>query len=61
MPMYTFQCLHCWFPTEAEPFSKIVPISKRDDQSCEVCGEPLKRLIDAPGSVWSPTRNGGHS
>ena len=56
MPMYTFTCEAC--ETTAV---KMCPMPERDNQNCDSCGNLLKRGIDRPGRVWSPTRNGGTS
>ena len=56
MPLYTYSCINC--DTDIE---LMCSISLRDDQMCDACGARLLRLIDRPGMVWSPTRNGGYS
>lgn len=56
MPIYTYQCIECNVET-----TLIAKIEERNDQQCSTCGNKLNRKIDAPGMVWSPTRNGGHS
>lgn len=56
--MYTYKCPNCGQEKE-----RIVKIEERDKQT-KICGfyhVELVRLVDRPGSVWSPTRNGGHS
>lgn len=37
---------------------RIVKIIERNDQTCEVCGHPLKCNIAFTGLVWSPTASG---
>jgi putative FmdB family regulatory protein len=56
MPNYDFDCTHCESTVE-----KNVPIEMREAQFCEECGNPLIRHWSFKGSVWSPTKNGGHS
>ena len=56
MPMYSFYCYEC-----DENKTKICKIDARDYQTCDNCNGPLMRKIDIPGSVWSPTRNSGHT
>ena len=56
MPIYTYACLNC-----DQNYELRVPVDDRDKQPCAKCDHMLKRSIDLPGSVWSPTRNGGHS
>lgn len=56
MPSYTQKCLEC-----DTTVVKISKIADRDEQVCDTCGSPLKRQMDTPGMVWSPTRNGGYS
>jgi hypothetical protein len=38
-----------------------IAIECRDEQQCDKCFHDLKRVPVFTGSVWSPTRNGGHS
>jgi putative FmdB family regulatory protein len=56
MPTYTYRCLDCDIISEL--MSKI---EDRDQQSCYECKKALKRMLDKPGMVWSPTRNSGYS
>lgn len=35
-----------------------VPISKRDEQTCVVCDNPLQRTISFTGLTWAPTAGG---
>lgn len=35
-----------------------VPIAERDNQNCEVCGEPIDRKIAFTGLTWAPTAGG---
>jgi predicted nucleic acid-binding Zn ribbon protein len=35
-----------------------VPIAERDNQVCEICGDPLKRKIAFTGLTWAPTAGG---
>lgn len=37
---------------------RVVPISERDNQTCEICGEPLERKITFNGLTWAPTAGG---
>ena len=55
MPTYTYRCKSC-----GRIESLLLPIANRDDTNTCECGGQLKRMVDAPGSVWSPTANGGH-
>ena len=45
MPIYTFECTDCEAKEE-----HLVALKERDRESflCSECGEPMKRLIDAP-------------
>lgn len=53
MPIYTYVCHEC-----NDRLERIgVPVDARDKQTCENCGEVLERKLDAPGSVWHPTRS----
>jgi hypothetical protein len=56
MPIYTYTCLNC-----DKDYELMVPMEDRDKQPCKNCDHMLKRGVDRPGWVWSPTRNGGHS
>lgn len=56
MPIYTYKCEVCH--TEEE---RMVYIDYRNSQTCKQCGLTLRRKVDRPGLVWSPTRNNGHS
>ena len=56
MPIYTYMCTSCNVES-----ALLVKIEDRNNQECSVCSKKLERKIDAPGMVWSPTRNGGHS
>lgn len=56
MPNYDYRCIICGTTIERN-----VAIPDRDSQRCEKCKNPLVRLLTFQGSVWSPTRNGGHS
>lgn len=56
MPTYTYECLTCKTLTE-----KNIKMEQRDEAKCDSCNSLLKRKLDKPGMVWSPTRNNGHS
>lgn len=56
MPNYSYTCLAC-----DKDENRIVKIDDRDKQSCSTCGNKLNRTYKFEGSVWSPTKNGGHS
>lgn len=56
MPNYAYYCVACDNETE-----KNVTMNDRDDQDCDTCHRKLKKKFRFNGSVWSPTRNGGHS
>ena len=56
MPIYTYWCEKCQGNK-----TKIAKIAERDIQACPECKTEMKRKVDAPGSVWSPTRNNGYS
>jgi len=56
MPLYSYYCKVCDIDKDM-----LSSIDKRDNQYCEVCGYQLIRVLDRPGMVWSPTRNGGYS
>lgn len=56
MPIYTFYCAEC-----REKKTRMCKIDDRNQQQCEKCDKKMIRKVDFPGSVWSPTRNGGHS
>lgn len=56
MPTYTYSCDTCSLTIE-----KIVKMEDRDNAVCDDCGNVLKRGLDRPGMVWSPTRNNGYS
>lgn len=57
MPLYTFLCAKCESTME-----QMRKIDDRDRLTlCKRCRRPLERQIDAPGAVWSPSRNGGHT
>lgn len=56
MPNYSYTCMNC--DTDED---RIVKIDRRDDQHCRKCGNTLNRNWTFEGSVWSPTKNGGHS
>lgn len=58
MPVYDYE--GCWW-CETDDEERLCSIEQRDMQYCEKCGMPLRRKISFQGSVWSPTRNGGHS
>lgn len=37
---------------------RIVPIAERDNQTCEICGDPITRKIAFSGLTWAPTAGG---
>jgi putative FmdB family regulatory protein len=43
MPTYELFCQSC-----RRQLERVVPIARRDLQTCEVCGSPLSRLLAAP-------------
>jgi putative FmdB family regulatory protein len=43
VPTYSYCCKPCKRPVE-----RVVPIARRDLQTCEVCGSPLQRKLAAP-------------
>lgn len=56
MPTYTYKCQDCDIIREL-----LVKVDDRDKQTCDKCKMELKRMLDKPGMVWSPTRNNGYS
>ena len=56
MPTYTYYCEQCDINLE-----KMMKMQERDHAHCDKCNGTLKRKLDKPGMVWSPTRNNGHS
>lgn len=56
MPTYTYSCDTCNVTVE-----KIIKMEDRDNAVCNDCGNVLRRGLDRPGMVWSPTRNNGYS
>lgn len=56
MPTYTYKCADCDIIREL-----LVKVDDRDKQVCNECKKNLKRMLDKPGMVWSPTRNNGYS
>lgn len=54
MPTYQYKCLTC-----ATEFDRLnVPVDERDEQRCETCDSPLKRVIVFKGMTWAPTAGG---
>ena len=43
MPAYDYHCDHCNLDEERCP-----EIAKRDEQTCNRCGDPLRRMLSAP-------------
>lgn len=43
MPTYAYRCPNCKCPIE-----RVVPITRRDLQTCGVCGSKLNRELAAP-------------
>lgn len=35
-----------------------VPMDERDNQKCEICGDPITRKISFTGLTWAPTAGG---
>lgn len=55
MPIYDFKC-KC-----GEEDTRMIASEDRNTQICLECGDLMSRNWTFEGSVWSPTRNGGHS
>ena len=43
MPVYEYHCTSCHWNAE-----RIVPVDERDKQVCNMCGDPLGRLLSRP-------------
>lgn len=53
MPNYDYKCPVCNEEAELN-----VPADERDEQVCDTCYHPLKRVWNFRGSVWAPTAGG---
>jgi len=56
MPIYDYDCSGCNYVQ-----TRILHLDRRDKQTCNVCGAPLKRRLSAPIFRFKgvPTKGGG--
>ena len=48
MPTYRYRCENKKCKQALKEFERMASIAERHEQSCEVCGSKLMKLIDAP-------------
>ena len=53
MPTYDYEC-----EKEGTLTERMVPIATRDEQVCDFCKSPLKRIVSFNGLTWAPTAGG---
>lgn len=58
MPTYVYTGCACYPDKSFGTVEKNVPISERDNQTCNECNYSLERVIAFTGLTWAPTAGG---